>query len=73
MTDPHPTPADILIAEEAVELSRLSLSTLLRRGRDGHPIGLRRNGRRLLFVRAELVAYLTRTNDPNSLPSDDRL
>ena len=49
----------ILDAREAVAVSKLSLTTLKRRHRAGHQVGLRRNGRRLHFVRAELIAYLT--------------
>lgn len=59
----------VLDSREAVAVSKLSLETLKRRSRAGHPVGLRKNGRRLLFVRAELLAYLTApAAGPDRLP-----
>ena len=45
---------------EAARLSGLSGKTLLRRSREGEPTGLIKNGRRVLFLRHGLEAWLER-------------
>ena len=58
---------EILDAREAEEFSKLSLASLKRRAREGHRVGLRRRGRRLIFVLQELREYLTAADtDPGT-------
>lgn len=60
---------EFLTAREAEQFTRLSFSTLKRRAKEGHPVGLVRRGLRVLFDVNVLRKYLSA---PETAPATPR-
>lgn len=56
---PAPSDSPTLSQEDAARFTGLSAKTLERRSAEGEPVGRIKVGRRVLFVRAQLAAWLT--------------
>ncbi len=56
---PAPSDGPTLGQEDAARFTGLSAKTLERRAAEGEPVGRIKVGRRVLFVRARLEAWLT--------------
>ena len=65
---PHTPPDEFVRVPEAEKIAKQSYSTLLRRARAGHDVGIRRRGRIVLVHVPTLVEFLR----SQSVPTTDR-
>lgn len=69
VTNSPPEEAAALDGPAAARLSGLSAKTLDRRALEGEPVGRMKIGRRVLYHRATLVAYLAEKAKPQTVSS----